>query len=109
MILFKKCLHLTMLILGRNFYFWVENYGMDDIDDFELNEEVINVGQSHEIGHRLYNNLNERQKEFVDAVIQTLDDQSAGTVHSPGTVQYHLLRCVPSWRYCTTSNDMEVT
>ncbi|XP_054289208.1 uncharacterized protein LOC129004674 [Macrosteles quadrilineatus] len=63
---------------GRNFRFWVENYGMDDINDFEMNEEVFNVGQSHEIGHRLYNNLNDKQKEFVDAVIQTLDDESSG-------------------------------
>ncbi|XP_054274451.1 uncharacterized protein LOC128994153 [Macrosteles quadrilineatus] len=61
---------------GRNFQFWVENYGMDDIQNFqdEGNEETHNVSELEAIGRRQYSNLNNEQKDFVDAVMEAIED-----------------------------------
>nr|XP_042901178.1 uncharacterized protein LOC122269910 [Parasteatoda tepidariorum] len=61
---------------GRNFRYWVQTHGMEDIDNYEqdLEHDMIDVDESTAIGDRMYQQLNEKQREIVDTIIQALED-----------------------------------
>nr|XP_015925120.2 uncharacterized protein LOC107452988 [Parasteatoda tepidariorum] len=66
----------TEAIEGRNFRYWVQTHGMEDIDNYEqdLEHDMIDVDESTAIGDRMYQQLNEKQREIVDTIIQALED-----------------------------------
>ena len=63
---------------GRNFRFWVQRYGMDDIDNYEddINMDVLNSDESAATGEHMYRLLQGKQIEIVDSILRAANDSN---------------------------------
>ena len=65
-----------MAIEGRNFSFWVERYGMDNIETYENDQslEFPNSSESAVTGDSMYRLLQGKQLEIVDNILLAVND-----------------------------------
>ena len=72
----------TMAIEGRNLIFWVERYGMDNIETYENDQslEFPNSSESAVTGDSMYRLLQGKHLEIVGNILLAVNDPYFGKI-----------------------------